>query len=888
MELLNSLKYNPSDVTEEEKMYSSEIRSRFLKFFENNGHKILESSSVVPQNDPTLLFTNAGMVQFKDIFTGLETRPYKRATTSQKCIRAGGKHNDLDQVGFTARHHTFFEMLGNFSFGDYFKEDAINFAWTFLTRDLGLDKNRLSVTVFHEDEEAAKIWKKVAGDITIIPIATSDNFWSMGDTGPCGPCSEIFFDHGPEIFGGMPGTPDEDGDRYMEIWNIVFMQFEQKAGGERIPLAKKSIDTGMGLERITTAMQGLHDNYECDLFRGLIENIREISHTNHENTFPSYKVIADHIRSVSFLISDGVVPSNEGRGYVLRRILRRAMRHGNLIGIKKPFLFELSKNFISSMKSAYPELEKAEQMVSSTILNEEEKFLDTLDRGLKILQNDTHGLSSGDTLSGDIAFKLYDTYGFPLDLTQDILKSQKISVDVNRFEECLQEQKTRAKWAGSGDKKEEEIWHALKEKLVPTEFKGYETDELESKIIAIVVDGKEVDSIDEKSEGYIVTKATPFYAECGGQCGDCGMITNENATFEVHGTLKFCDTLIAHKGKMTNLSLSVNEKVKLRLGRDNREMTRANHTAVHLLQAALRKILGSHVVQRGSYLNSSRLRFDFSHNAALTSEQLAQVECQVNEWILRHLPVTCDVMKKEDAIAAGAMALFGEKYGAEVRGVKVFDPKNDNSVVSFELCGGTHVSNTSEIGVFKILSECSIGSGIRRIEGITGQNVLDYLNNLERITNSACEKLKCIDQELNSKIDEVLQELKNKNQQLSVSKQKNVLANLKNTTKNDAKIFYAAVDDFRIDEMRSLIDLIRAKNPSGVIILLAKNPGDEKFSVVIGVSDDLKMKYNANNLLKSGVAPFSGKGGGNALLAQGGGSTTSSADEIINRIISNI
>ena len=640
-------------------MYSSEIRSKFLKFFESNGHKILESSSVVPQNDPTLLFTNAGMVQFKDIFTGLETREYKRATTSQKCIRAGGKHNDLDQVGFTARHHTFFEMLGNFSFGDYFKEDAINFAWTFLTKELGLDKNRLSVTVFHEDEEAAQIWKKVAGNITIIPIATNDNFWSMGDTGPCGPCSEIFFDHGPEIFGGMPGTPDEDGDRYMEIWNIVFMQFEQKAGGERIPLTKKSIDTGMGLERITTAMQGLHDNYECDLFRGLIENIREISHTTYENTYPSYKVIADHIRSVSFLISDGIIPSNEGRGYVLRRILRRAMRHGNLLGIKRPFLFDLSKNFIASMKNAYPELEKNEATISSVIKNEEEKFLDTLDRGLKILQNDSQSLSAGDTLSGDIAFKLYDTYGFPLDLTQDILKSKKISVDINRFEECLHEQKTRAKWAGSGDKKEDEIWHALKEKLAPTEFKGYETEKLESRILAIVVDGKEVDTINEGCEGYIVTEATPFYAECGGQCGDAGMILNKEkgSVFEVHKTLKFCDTLIAHQGKLLSSSLSANEKVKLKLYRDNRPMTKANHTAVHLLQAALRKILGNHVVQRGSYLDSSRLRFDFSHNAALTSEQLTQVEYQVNEWILQHLSVACSVMKKEEAIAAGAKSM---------------------------------------------------------------------------------------------------------------------------------------------------------------------------------------------------------------------------------------
>ena len=870
-------------------MYSSEIRSKFLKFFESNGHKILESSSVVPQNDPTLLFTNAGMVQFKDIFTGLETRPYKRATTSQKCIRAGGKHNDLDQVGFTARHHTFFEMLGNFSFGDYFKEDAINFAWTFLTRDLGLDKNRLSVTVFHEDEEAAKIWKKVAGDITIIPIATSDNFWSMGDTGPCGPCSEIFFDHGPEIFGGMPGTPDEDGDRYMEIWNIVFMQFEQKAGGERIPLAKKSIDTGMGLERITTAMQGLHDNYECDLFRGLIENIREISHTNHENTFPSYKVIADHIRSVSFLISDGVVPSNEGRGYVLRRILRRAMRHGNLIGIKKPFLFDLSKNFIASMKDAYPELEKAEQTISNTILNEEEKFLDTLDRGLKILQSDVQGFSSGDTLSGDIAFKLYDTYGFPLDLTQDILKSQKISVDVNRFEECLQEQKTRAKWAGSGDKKEDKVWHELKEKLASSEFKGYETDELESKILAIIVDGKEVDSINENCEGYIVTEATPFYAECGGQCGDKGVITTQGAVFEVHNTLKFCDTLIAHQGKLLSSSLSVNEKVKLKLGQGNREKTKANHTAVHLLQAALRKILGNHVVQRGSYLDSSRLRFDFSHNAALTSEQLAQVECQVNEWILQHLPVTCDVMKKEDAIAAGAMALFGEKYGAEVRGVKVFDPKNDNSVVSFELCGGTHVSNTAEIGVFKILSECSIGSGIRRIEGITGQSVLDYLNEVEKQNNLAAEKLKCNSSEISKKIDELLEEIKEKNRQISENRQEQVRNSMKKIEKNGTNIFYVALADFKFDEMRSIIEQIRKnKNFSGIIVTISKNSNENKFSIVIGISNDLKDCLNAGSLLKSALAQFNGKGGGSPIVAQGGGNSGLSADELAQKIINTI
>ncbi|GHT90630.1 alanine--tRNA ligase [Alphaproteobacteria bacterium] len=859
-------------------MLTSDIRSSFLKFFEDNNHKIVSSSPVIPHNDPTLLFTNAGMVQFKNVFTGLETLRFKRATTSQKCIRAGGKHNDLDQVGFTARHHTFFEMLGNFSFGDYFKEEAIYFAWTFLTKILGIPKHKLLATVYHTDEEAKEFWKKIAGDITIIPIATSDNFWSMGDVGPCGPCSEIFYDHGEDVPGGMPGTPDENGDRYIEIWNTVFMQFEQKTDGERVPLKSKSIDTGMGLERIASVMQGVHDNYETDIFKRIIVSLKEVSKTNYELTYPSYKVIADHIRSIAFLMADGVVPSNEGRGYVLRRILRRAMRHGNMIGINDPFLFTLSDVLIDIMKDAYPELEKSRSTIASITHAEEEKFLDTLERGLKILRQDVKNIPAGGLMGGETAFKLYDTYGFPLDLTQDILRSENISVDVDGFEKAMEEQRNRAKWIGSGEVKQDSVWLSLKEKLKPTKFYGYEDTFRLSRVLALVQDGKEVSQLSQ-GKAYIIVMGTPFYAECGGQCGDTGIIKAKDGEFTVTNTLKFCNTIIAHEGELSSGNISVLDEVLLEIDGRRRENIRANHTATHLLHAALKEVLGDHVAQRGSSLNDERLRFDFSHNSAISPEDLSEVEALVNAWIFQSPLISTLVLSKKEAIDAGATALFGEKYGKSVRTVRIFS-KETSEDISFELCGGTHVTNTSEIGLFKILSETSIGSGIRRIEAITGENTLNYLNNLEELLSSSSQQLKCTPQELPQKISDLTTELKKKNQEIANNKVKAAINGLAIVEKSGVKILSALLDDHSMEDLRMLSDAIKAKHPTNAIcILISRDSNADKASVVVSVSSDLQGKYNAGNILKKGVEILGGKGGGGAAFAQGGGSLKAKADE---------
>lgn len=853
-------------------MLTSDIRRSFLKFFERNGHRVVDSSMVVPQNDPSLLFTNAGMVQFKNVFTGLETREYRRATTSQKCIRAGGKHNDLDQVGFTARHHTFFEMLGNFSFGDYFKEEAIHFAWTFLTKELGLPREKLITTVYHTDEEAMQLWKKIAGDIMVIPISTNDNFWSMGDVGPCGPCSEIFYDHGESMFGGLPGTPDEDGDRYMEIWNIVFMQFEQLKNGQKIPLKKKSIDTGMGLERIAAVMQGVDDNYKIDLFKDLIHEIKDISKTDFDDVYPSYKVIADHIRSVSFLISDGVVPSNEGRGYVLRRILRRAMRHGNLINIKKPFLFELSDTLINTMKSAYPELEKARNLVKTTIYQEEEKFLNTLDRGLKMLNSELETMSSGDVLSGEKAFKLYDTYGFPLDLTEDIVKSSGISIDMDGFNKYLEEQKNRAKWAGSGEKKEAKIWHKLHEKLAPSAFVGYEKDEDTAKILAIVRNDEEVERIENsENEGddcWLVTDKTPFYAECGGQCGDTGIIVTAKGQFKVTNTLKFCNSVIAHHGKVISGEINVFDNAKMNIDSERRSKIRANHTATHLLQAALRQVLGDHVAQRGSFLNEERLRFDFSNNSAVSKNDLLKIEKIVNEAILKDLPVVCREMSKDEAVNAGAMALFGEKYEDVVRTVRIADGEK---TVSFELCGGTHAFSTGQIGLFKIISEASIGSGIRRIEAITGCEVMKDLHEKEDILTKVAAKLKCNVSEISEKVADLLSDLKKKSQEIQNGRNLLAFSKLQQIQKNDVTIYNVIVEDFSVQDLRALNDYIKNKHKSGIIIILSRNENNQS-TVVVSVSPDLQKIYNAGAIIKFGLAELNGKGGGSALFAQGAGS----------------
>ncbi|MDR1982685.1 MAG: alanine--tRNA ligase [Holosporaceae bacterium] len=864
-------------------MLSSEIRARFLKFFGDNGHQVEESSSLVPQNDPSLLFTNAGMVQFKNVFTGLETRNYRRATTSQKCLRAGGKHNDLDQVGFTARHHTFFEMLGNFSFGDYFKEDAIDFAWTFLTKELGLPRNRMLVTVYHTDEEAKSIWKKVAGDLTVIPISTSDNFWSMGDVGPCGPCSEIFYDHGENVLGGMPGTQNQDEGRYMEIWNIVFMQFEQMPNGERVPLEKKSIDTGMGLERIAGVMQGVTDNYQIDLFQKIIGEIKTISNTNFEATHSSYKVIADHIRAISFLIADGILPSNEGRGYVLRRILRRAMRHGNLINIRDPFLFRLSNSLVDVMMDAYPELEKARAIISSTVHMEEEKFLITLDRGLKILQNDIKEIPSGGVLSGAKAFKLYDTYGFPLDLTQDILKSENISVDVVAFNAALQEQKKRAQWTGSGEIKEDKIWHILRKKIGTVEFRGYEKEKEYSEVLSLVQEEKEVSSI-SSGKAFIVAKSTPFYAECGGQCGDTGLIKSQTGVFRVINTRKFCDEIIVHEGELLSGCIKISDNIELEVDGEKRQKIRANHTATHLLHAALRIVLGEHVIQRGSFLNEDRLRFDFSHNLAVSHEDILKIEKIVNGWILQDLQVVCKIMPKNEAISSGATALFGEKYGDSVRTVSILTESRDK--ISSELCGGTHVSSIGKVGLFKILSEISIGSGIRRIEAITGEKILEYLGQAEKVIDSLTEKLKCSNSNLLPKVENLLVELKQKNQEISLNRQKSSLEKIQEFNKANANIYTLIVSDYDTNELRSLHDFIRSRKPSGIIVIA--NCNGDKVSLIVGVSSDLHDKYNAGQLLKRGLPPLNGNGGGNAAFAHGGGNGTSKATESIELIINSI
>ncbi|MDR1551554.1 MAG: alanine--tRNA ligase [Holosporaceae bacterium] len=858
-------------------MFAKDIRDGFLNFFANNGHRIVDSSSVVPQNDPSLLFTNAGMVQFKSVFTGLETRDYLRATTSQKCIRAGGKHNDLDQVGFTARHHTFFEMLGNFSFGDYFKEDALNFAWTFLTKELSIPKSKLLVTIFHTDEEAKSIWKKIAGEVRIIPIATSDNFWSMGDIGPCGPCSEIFYDYGESVFGDIPGSSDQNGDRYMEIWNIVFMQFEQISGGKHMPLQKKSIDTGMGLERISAIMQGVQDNYLTDLFAGIIDEVKSISSTNFANTYPSYKVVADHIRSVSFLITDGVLPSNEGRGYVLRRILRRAMRHGNMIGIGEPFLFKLSGIFIDTMKSVYPELEKAREMISSTIHQEEEKFLDTLDRGLKILQSDLREISPGGVLSGDKAFKLYDTYGFPLDLTQDILKTNDISVDIKGFETALQEQKNRAKWTGSGEQKEAEIWHNMKEKFKTIEFIGYEKDSCHSEILAIVRDEEEVSVISAPQKACLITKSTPFYAECGGQCGDIGIAEGKNGVFRVTATKKFCDDIIIHEGEVISGRFQRFDDVILSIDAARRSRIRANHTATHLLQAALRSILGNHVVQRGSFINDERLRFDFSHSSALSPTEIASTEDLIVGWILQDSPVTCCTMTKNDAIAAGATALFGEKYGEMVRTVSIASAASSNidnatlqktGFLSFELCGGTHARTTGCIGLFKIISETSIGSGVRRIEAITGKSVLDYLRTRNETIAALMERIKCGgEEELPKRIDALLAELKQRTRDTSLYKQKAAIDRATEVEITGATVYSLIVEDFSQDEVRALGGVALAKKKSGIIIIENVIANQTFLSVL--VSGDLLRKYPADKILRGVLGKVGGKGGGSAASAQG-------------------
>ena len=817
----------------------NQIRTTFLDYFEKNDHRIVESSNLVPNNDPTLMFANSGMVQFKNVFTGLEKRDYKRATTSQKCVRAGGKHNDLENVGYTPRHHTFFEMLGNFSFGDYFKEQAIHYAWNLITKDFGIDKNRLYVTVFHEDDEAFNFWKKIAGfsDDRIIRIATSDNFWSMGDTGPCGPCSEIFYDHGDHLKGGLPGTPDEDGDRFIEIWNLVFMQYEQISKDKRINLPKPSVDTGMGLERIAALLQGTHDNYETDHFKKLIaatEN--EVNKKSSKENLSSFRVIADHLRASSFLVAEGVLPSNEGRGYVLRRIMRRGMRHSHMLGSKQPVFSKLFETLLQEMSGNYPELKRAESLIKETLKMEEEKFLVLLDRGIKILNEEISKIDK--VLPGDVAFKLYETYGFPIDLTEDILKSKSLKFDKERFGELMRESiaLARKNWKGSGDSAVEQVWYGIKEKHGATEFIGYENDQAQGVVKSLLKSSKEVNVLSEGDEGMIVVNQTPFYGESGGQVGDTGMISNENFKFEVTDVQKKLGDLFVHYGKVLSGSVKVNENVEMNIDIERRNNTRAYHSATHLLHESLRRVLGEHVTQKGSLVEPDRLRFDFSHMKPISSEEIKKIETFVNEMVQNKSDVKTRIMSPKEAVEEGALALFGEKYGEEVRVLSMGDEKD--KYFSTELCGGTHVRNTGDIGKFKIISQSSIAAGVRRVEALRDKQLENYLKNQEKLSNESLEKNEKIINELSEQIiklggkpnidqDDQKTLIKNLNKQLETLSNKSILTDttknvIKDETINGVKVRFQKIEDLPPKELRKLADDGKKDLKDGIVLISSR------------------------------------------------------------------
>lgn len=883
----------------------NEIRKTFLEFFEASGHEIVPSSSLVPLNDPTLMFTNAGMVPFKNVFTGVESRPYVRATSSQKCVRAGGKHNDLDNVGYTARHHTFFEMLGNFSFGDYFKADAIEFAWNLITKELGLDAKRLLVTVYSEDEDAAKLWKKIAGitDDKIIRIATSDNFWSMGDTGPCGPCSEIFYDHGDKIPGGPPGSADEDGDRFIEIWNLVFMQYEQREGG-RDELPKPSIDTGMGLERIAAVLQGTHDNYEIDLFKNLIAaSVDALGCDATGERKGSHRVIADHLRSTSFLIADGVLPSNEGRGYVLRRIMRRAMRHGELLGATEPLMYKLVPALISEMGQAYPELMRAEKLISETLLQEESRFRKTLERGLKLLDEESDGLSSGDVFAGETAFKLYDTFGFPLDLTEDALKARGITVDEAGFQKAMKKQRedARKNWKGSGDTADDSIWFGLLETLGATEFLGYGREEGEAEIVAIIKDGKPVKKVKKGDEAGLLFNQTPFYGESGGQVGDQGIIkTADGGAFLVNNTLKKVGSLFVHMGVVQDKGFAVGDTASLEVDHWRRTAIRANHSATHLLHEALRETLGGHVAQKGSLVDDGRLRFDFSHTKPMEQDEIQIVTDMANAIILQNSPVETRLMAVDDAKDAGAMALFGEKYGDEVRvvtmGTKISGSKNITAaddagkVYSMELCGGTHVSNTGEIGLVHIVNESAVASGVRRIEALTGDAARDYLSGQEQMVRDASTTLKVAPGQLIERLETLMTERKQLTAQVSDLKKQIAMGGAGGSggeseveAINGVSFMGRVIEDMPAKDLRALVDAGKTTLKSGIVVIVGTSDG--KAGISVGVTDDLTDKYSAVDLVRIGSEALGGKGGGGRPdMAQAGGPDGEKASVAVERI----
>ncbi len=878
----------------------NEIRNTFLKYFEKNDHKIVESSNLVPNNDPTLMFANSGMVQFKNVFTGLEKRDYKRATTSQKCVRAGGKHNDLENVGYTPRHHTFFEMLGNFSFGDYFKERAIELAWNLITKDFGLDKNRLYFTVFNEDEEAFKLWKKISGlnENRIIKISTSDNFWSMGETGPCGPCSEIFYDHGDHLKGGLPGSKDQDGDRYIEIWNLVFMQYEQVSKDKRIDLPKPSVDTGMGLERMAALLQGTHDNYKTDHFLKLINSISEtVKVKPNENNLSSFRVIADHLRASSFLLAEGVLPSNEGRGYVLRRIMRRGMRHSHLLGSKEPIFFNIFKTLLDEMSKNYPELKRAESLIKETLKMEEEKFLVLLERGMKILDDEISKIDK--VLPGEVAFKLYDTYGFPLDLTEDILKNKSLKVDNTKFDEMMKKSRELAKknWKGSGDSSVSEIWFNLKEKIGLTEFLGYETNQAEGNVTAIIKDDKEIQQLKEGEDGQIILNQTPFYGESGGQVGDKGMITSGENEFEVTDVQKKIGNLFVHFGKVSKGTIKLKDNVELKINTERRQNIRAYHSATHLLHESLRRTLGTHVMQKGSLVAPDRLRFDFSHMKPITDEEMKKIDENVNKFVNSKTEVVTRLMTPEEGIEQGAMALFGEKYGDEVR--VVFMGEEGNKYFSTELCGGTHVKNTGEVGKFKVVSQSSIAAGVRRVEALRDKQLEEYLKSKDKMSSLSSQKNKETIKSLSSEIaklggkpikksDDLKITIKELTKQLEEITIKSILSDKKKNIVKDEiikkiNIRFQKIDDLPFKELRRLVDQGKKDIKEGIVVIYAIK--DDKIGLAVGVTDSLTKKYDAIKFVKSGSEILGGKGGGGRSdFAQAGGVHSNKIDESFEKI----
>ena len=869
----------------------NEIRSTFLNYFAKNDHQIVPSSPLVPRNDPTLMFTNAGMVQFKNVFTGVEKRPYQRATTSQKCVRAGGKHNDLDNVGYTARHHTFFEMLGNFSFGDYFKDRAIELAWNLITKEYGLPKDKLTATVYIDDDEAFDLWKKIAGlpESRIIRIAGSDNFWQMGDTGPCGPCSEIFYDHGEHIPGGPPGSADQDGDRFIEIWNLVFMQFEQVAPGNRLSLPRPSIDTGMGLERVAAVLQGKHDNYDIDLFAALIRAISELTGVSADGPHrASHRVIADHLRASSFLIADGVLPSNEGRGYVLRRIMRRAMRHAQLLGAREPLMWRLVPSLVREMGQAYPELVRAESLIEETLRLEETRFRKTLERGLAILDEKSGSLKKGDMFDGETAFTLYDTYGFPLDLTQDALRTRGIGVDLASFTDAMEQQKAkaRASWSGSGDTATEAVWFPLREKLGATEFLGYETESAEGVVAAIVKDGAQVDQLKAGESGAIVLNQTPFYAESGGQVGDTGVMTGDGVTFRVTETQKKAGDLFVHFGTVEQGTLKPDAALQLEVDHARRGAIRANHSATHLLHEALRQVLGDHIAQRGSLVSPERLRFDFAHNKPISADELRRIEDIANDVVLENGEVTTRLMALDDARESGARALFGEKYGDEVRVVSMGNRARDNAQGtnalgwSVELCGGTHVRRTGDIGVISVTGESAVASGVRRIEALTGAQARHHANDTMQLARTAAAELRTTIDDMPARIASLMEERKKLERELSDARKKLAMggggssgdaATSDIRTVGDVKFLGRAVEGIEIKDLKSLADQGKKQLGSGIVALVATSE-DGKASVVVGVTPDLTPRFNAVDLVRKASEVLGGKGGGGKPdMAQAGG-----------------